>query len=72
MHYAVRFIHTAPLLVGFIFPTLQMKKLRDRTKSLVESDSPLPLDLEPQGHSWEKGCSYYLPCPLPSTSLLFD
>ena len=33
---------------------------------------PLPLDLEPQGHSWEKGCYCYLPCPLPSTSLLFD
>lgn len=33
---------------------------------------PLPLDLEPQGHSWEKGCSCYFPCPLPSTSLLFD
>ena len=40
MHYAVRFIHTALFLVGFIFPTLQMKKLKDRTKSLVESDSP--------------------------------
>ena len=30
----------ALFLVGFIFPTLQMKKLKDRTKSLVESDSP--------------------------------
>lgn len=37
MHYTVRFTHIALLLVGFIVPTLQMKRL---TKSLVESDSP--------------------------------
>ena len=65
MHYAVRFIHTAPLLVGFIFPTLQMKKLRDRTKSLVESDSPCLWTWSPRATAGRRGAPVTSPAPFP-------
>lgn len=52
----------ALLLIGFIVPTLQMR-LREGTKSLVESDSALPLDLE---HQWPQlGEDLLLLPPLP-------
>lgn len=65
MHYAVRFIHMAPLLVGFIFPTLQMEKLRDRTKSLVESDSPCLWTWSPRATAGRRGAPVTSPAPFP-------